>query len=319
MSARKVFFLGRLFAACLMGIPLDAVALDISAESFEEIETHHIFGFTDGADIAPEGHKELQFITRVDHGRRAISPLGLGEEELVAAIGRGGFAGAYRMNEQSLEFEHAATGTFEYSFAASGIAHRIRGVDGMDDFTRATFKGFSAEFRYVLVKRGQDLPFGITIQTRPQWGRVSDADGREETAFGTSTRLVVDAELISRRLYGAINLVYEPEIWRPAAAAAWRRGATMGLTGGLVFRVTPRVALGWGLQYYRAHESLGFARLSGQALFGGPTLYVDLTDKLFVSAAFSTQLRGHATGENHALDLANFSTRMGWLLIGFEF
>lgn len=322
-AARRTLCLGRLSAAflsvCVMGNSLQAVAQDNSSEGFEEIETHHIFGFADGADIAPEHHKELQFITNVDHGRRALSPIGLAPEDIVAGVGRGGLAGAYRMLEQSLEFEHALTKSFEYAFGASAIDHRVRGVDGLDDFTGANFKGFSLELRYVLAKRGHDLPFGITLQTRPQWGRVSEADGRAETAFSTSSRLVVDTELVRRRLYGAVNVIYEPEVWRPAGGAGWRRGSTVGVAGGLVYRFTPRVALGWGLQYYRTHDTLGFGRLAGQALFGGPTLYLDLTDKLFVSAAFSTQLRGHAAGENHALDLRNFSTRMGWLLIGFEF
>lgn len=322
-AARKAFHPGRLCAscltACLVGTPLNAVAESISSDRFDEIETHHLFGFTDGSDIAPEGHKELQFITRVDHGRRALSPSGLSSDDVIARIGRGGLEGSYRMIEESVEFEHALTTSFEYSFGASMINHRIRGVDGFDDFNGTNLKGFFAEFRYVLAKRGEDLPFGITIQTQPQWGHVSDAEGHQETAFATSSKLVVDAELIPRRLYGAVNVIYEPEIWRSTGEFAWRRASTLGVTGGLVYRLTPRLALGWGVQYYRTHASLGFGHLTGQALFAGPSLYVELNDRLFVSAAFSTQLRGHASGETHALDLAGFSTRMGWLLVGFEF
>ncbi len=322
-AVRKALGLDRLslscLSACLMGNPLNAVAQSITSDRFEEIETHHIFGFTDGSDIAPEGHEELQFITRVDHGRRALSPLGLSSDEVIARAARGGFAGSYRMIEESVEFERALTKSFEYSFGAATINHRIRGVDGFEDFTGANLKGFFAEFRYVLAKRGEDQPFGVTIQTQPHWGHVSEADGRQEMAFATSSRLVVDAELIPRRLYGAVNVIYEPEVWRSTGEAVWRRASALGVTGGLTYRLTPQVALGWGVQYYRTHSSLAFDHLTGQALFSGPTLYVELTDKLFVSAAFSTQLRGRAVGETHALDLADFPTRMGWLLVGFEF
>lgn len=304
---------------CLAGNPLNAVAESISMDRFDEIETHHIFGFTDGSDIASEGHKEFQFITRIDQGRRALAPRGLADGDFLERAGRGGLGGDYRAIEQAVEFEHTPGKSFEYSFGASALAHRIRGVDGFDDFTGTNFKGFFAEFRYVLSKRGEGRPFGVTIQTQPECAQDSDATGLRGTGLATSSRLVIDTELIPRRLYAAMNVIYEPELWRTAGAPSWERASTLGLTIGSTFRVTPRWALGWGFQYYRVHAGLGFDHPKGEALFGGPTLYVELTDKLFVSAAFSMQLRGHAAGENHALDLASFTSRMGWLLIGWEF
>lgn len=322
-AARKASCLGAppafWLSVCLAGNPLHAAAENFSSDRFDEIETHHIFGFTDGSDIASEGHKEFQFITRVDQGRRASAPQGLADDGFLARAGGGGFDGAYRAIEQSVEFEHTPGKSFEYSFGAAALGHRIRGVDGFDDFTGASFKGFFAEFRYVLAKRGDGGPFGVTIQTQPEWAQASDATGLRGTALATSSRLVVDAELLPRRLYAAVNVIFEPELWRGAGAAAWQSASTLGLTIGSAYRVTPHFALGWGFQYYRTHTGLGFGHPRGQALFGGPTLYLEVTDKLFVSAAFSVQLRGHAVGENHALDVANFTSRMGWLLVGLEF
>lgn len=286
---------------------------------FGDIETHRIFGFTDGADIDPAGHKELEFTTNIDYGRRAASSLGLSQEDAIAGLGQGAFAGAYRAIEQSVEFEQTPTDRFEYSFGAAGLHHRIRGVEGMENFTGTNLKGLSSELRYAFAKRSKRSPFGVTVQTDLDWSQASEDEGRLETGFALSSRLIVDAELIPRRLYGAVNLIYASEIARARGEAAWSRSSTLGVTGGLAYRVTPKVAFGWGLQYYRTHESLGSNRLSGQALFGGPTLYVEFSDKLYLSFAFSAQLRGHAAGETHRLDLTNFSKRMVRLLIGYEF
>ena len=88
----------------------------------------------------------------------------------------------------------------------------------------------------------------------------------------------------------------------------------------MTYRVTPQVALGAGLQYYRAHaDGFWFNKLEGQALYAGPTLYARLDRKVFVSAAFSAQVRGHAEGENRSLDLTNFSRYMARLQFGVEF
>ncbi len=74
------------------------------------------------------------------------------------------------------------------------------------------------------------------------------------------------------------------------------------------------------MQYYRLHsDGFWLNKLEGQALYAGPTLFMRLDKKIFVSAAFSTQLRGHAEGESHALDLTNFSRYMARLQLGVEF
>jgi len=296
-----------------------ALFTPVSSDKFHEIETHYIFGFTDGADIDAEGEKELEFITLTKFGKRRllVDPTA---DDFVARLSHGGFDGYYRSIEQKVEFEHTLTQNFQYSLGVIGSNYRIRGIDGLDDFTNTSLRGLSGEFRYVLVGRGEGSPFGVTLQVEPEWGHVSGGSGQQETAFDVESKLIVDTELIANRVYAAVNLLYEPELSRGLGEDKWERESTLGVTGGLTYRLTPQIALGGGLQYYRHHGlDFGFDHLDGQALFAGPTLHVRLTKKIFLSAAFSTQVTGHAAGEFRALDLANFSRHMARVQVGVEF
>ena len=91
------------------------------------------------------------------------------------------------------------------------------------------------------------------------------------------------------------------------------------MLGGLTYRITPKDALGAELEYYRAHEGLGLNTLAGDALYGGPTFHMQVTNKFILSAAFSTQITGHAAGNANFLDLTNFSRNKALLRAVFEF
>jgi hypothetical protein len=95
--------------------------------------------------------------------------------------------------------------------------------------------------------------------------------------------------------------------------------AIVSVTTALAYRLAPNVVLGGELEYYRAHNSLGFGDFAGHALYVGPTLFVQLTNKILLRAAFSTEIAGHAVGESGPLDLTNFSRNKALLYAEFEF
>ena len=97
------------------------------------------------------------------------------------------------------------------------------------------------------------------------------------------------------------------------------RASTLGVLGALTYRIMPKVALGAELEYYRAHEGLGLNTLAGDALYVGPTCHMQVTNEFILSAAFSTQIAGHATSENFGLDLTNFPHQQGNLKFEIEF
>jgi len=133
--------------------------------------------------------------------------------------------------------------------------------------------------------------------------------------FTLSFRDVED--LLAER--GALNLIYTHEIEREFGSPDWKRASTLGVLGALTYRIMPKVALGAELEHYRAHEGLGLNTLAGDALYVGPTFHMQVTNKFILSAAFSTQIAGHAAGNANFLDLTNFSRNKALLRAVLEF
>jgi opacity protein-like surface antigen len=288
------------------------------SDKFHEIDTKYLFGFTDGADIDAEGEKELEFRTLADFGRRRriLSP---DDADFVPQM-LGRYQGSYRAISQKVEFEHTPTQNFQYSLGVSGVHHHIRGVDGFDDLDNVSLGGLSAEGRYVILGRGPASPVGLTLQVEPEWGHVSEMSGQQEHSVELETKLIADTELIANRLYAATNLLYLPEVSRGFGETKWGRESTIGVTGALVWRATPGVAIGGDVQYYRHHtDGFWLNRLDGQAVYVGPNLHLRLSKKIIMTAAFATQLRGHAAGEDHAYDLLNYARHRAQLRFIVEF
>lgn len=287
-----------------------------ASHAFHETDTHYLFGFTEGADIDAEGEKELEFETTISAGkrRRLITP---GDPASLLGFNGGS---AYRVIAQKVEFEHTPSQNFQYALGVTADSHYIKGIDGLDNVNNVNFRGVSGELRYVLLGRGPASPVGVTLQVEPEYGHVSGTSGQSETALELETKLVVDTELVPNRLYGALNLVYEPELSRGVGEYKWGREATFGVTGAMSYRITPQIAFGGSVEYYRHYaDNFLFDHLDGQALYMGPHLFVRLDRKLFVSLAFATQVSGHAAGETFSTDLSNFSRNKAKIHFGVEF
>lgn len=272
-------------------------AISVS-DPYRELETKYLFGFAKGTDIGAEGEKEIEFETTATFVRRG---------------------GQYRVIEQEIEFEGVPTQFFAYELSAHGISHRIRGVDGFDDLSRTTFSGLSTDLRFLLIGRGPGSPVGLTISVQPEWARIDGASGVRTQNYNATFRLAADTEIIPNRLYGVINLLYQPEVAKEMGATSWTRSSTLGVIAALAYRIAPRVTVGGELEYYRAYDGLAFKTLNGQALYAGPTLHIQFTNKVFLAAAFSAQLTGRAVGERFGLDLTNFERYHANLKLGFEF
>jgi outer membrane putative beta-barrel porin/alpha-amylase len=265
---------------------------------YNEIETKYIFGFTDGSDIGAEGEKAIELETngafRKRHGR-------------------------YSAIEQEVEFEAVPTQFFAYELSGHGTAHAISGVDGLDNLHRVTPSGLSARFRYLLIGRGPGSPIGLTITAEPEWSRVDGTSGMFTRSIESTFKILADTELIPNRLFAAGNLSYAPEIEKAVGDPVWTRSSTFGTSGALAWRFTPKITVGAEAQYFRAYESFGFKRFQGHAVYVGPTLHIQITNKIMFAAAYSTQVAGHAAGDDQPLDLVNFSRHRARLRFEYEF
>ena len=248
------------------------------------IETEHLFGFTTGTDIDPAGAKHL--IADLD-GRFAKQ------------------GGSYAALSQRFEYAFTPWQDFHVGLSASFAAHSISGVEGLDDRRSAAFEGFGIELRQRLLDRAQ-APFGLAIVAEPHWARLDEVSGDPATKFAIEFTVAADRELIKDKLFGAMNLIYEPEWVRVTATGQTERESTLGVSLAAMTQVMPSVFLGGELRYLRKYEGAALNSFAGEAVFLGPALFINVNDRLAVAAALSTQIAGRPAGGSAALDLENF-------------
>jgi hypothetical protein len=265
-------------------------------DPFHELETKYLFGFTEGADIGAEGEQSVEFETTAGFQRRS---------------------GRYSSIEQEIEYEGVPSQFFGYELSAHFNGHDIAGVDGLANAQGVGFSGLSTELRYLVIGRGPGSPIGLTLIASPEWARIDDF-GQPIADYSSALGVVADTELIANRLYGALNLVYTPDIAK-SPGQSWQRSSTTGATSGLAYRLTPKITGGGEVEYYRAYDGFALQSPQGQALYLGPTLHVQFTGKTMLAAAFSSEVAGRATGESHVLDLTNFPRYRANLKLEFEF
>jgi hypothetical protein len=265
--------------------------------AFGEIETKYIFGFTEGSGIGLEGEKEVSAETIAALGKRA-----------------GRFFGA----ETKLEFEQTPSQFVELEFGALLSSHAIANVPGLDDRHAVGFGGLFGELRYLLVERSASSPISVTFSAEPVWRRIDETSGEHVTNFEFETRLAADYELVENRVFLAFNALYEPETTR-TPEGSWEKEATLGVSTAIAFRLAPSVLMGGELWYLRHYDTIGLGAFTGDAVYFGPTLYLQLSRKAFLSAAWNVQVAGREVGQPGSLDLADFSRHRAKLKLAVEF
>jgi hypothetical protein len=102
--------------------------------------------------------------------------------------------------------------------------------------------------------------------------------------------------------------------------SGWEKESTGGVSGALSYRIVPAVFIGAEVWYLRHYEGTWFNTFTGDALFVGPTLYVQLGRKAFMTAAWNVQVEGHEVENPSAsLNLSEFSRQRAKLKFAVEF
>lgn len=280
-----------------MASAITAKARDDAAPVYREIETKYVFGFTTGSSIGLEGEKEISSDTIDGIGRRD---------------------GRYFATQTKLEFEHTPTQFMQIEFGALLMTHSIRNVTDMDDRNSRNVGGLFGELRYLVIGRGPGSPFGVTVSVEPVWRRIDETGGERVRNFELETKLSIDTELIKNRVYWGVNAIYEPE-WTRTGMGEFEKETSFGFSGAIAFRPVPEVFVGGEVGYFRHYDGIEFNTFTGDALFVGPTLYVQLARKVFMTAAWATQVRGHAVDDPNPLNLADFPRNRAKLKFAFEF
>ena len=290
MNARK-------WLAILLGLLVAPVIVAHAREGEKEVDTQFIFGFTAGADVGDLGEKEI-------------------EHQTIARFGKG--EGSYAAFSDQLRAEFVPTRNFRFEIGVPVAFHNISGLTDLDDRRHGRFDGLVTEFRYRLLDR-EHAPFALTIGAEPHWGRVDETSGEPVNNYGGELLIAVDREFIKERVFGALNLIYDPEVTRSRETGLWQREATLGLLASVTTQVRPGVFVGAEARYLRKYDSLGFDAFAGQALFVGPTMYVRFSKTLAISGAWGIQAVGHAVYIPGSLDLTNFTHHQALFRLEYNF
>ena len=128
--------------------------------------------------------------------------------------------------------------------------------------------------------------------------------------------------MIQNRLYLGSNLLYEPEATHDPdhLGIGWVKESKGGVSGALAYRVVPQVVVGVETWYLRHYDGAFFNTFTGDATFVGPTLFVQLSPKMFMAAAYDWQVVGSDVADPTAkLNLSEFSRQRAKLKVAVEF
>jgi hypothetical protein len=267
-----------------------------AADTYREIETKYIFGFTEGSGIGLEGEKEF-------------SP------DIVTSVGKR--AGNYSATETKLKYEFTPNQYVQFELGPIVASHQIRNVPNLDDRSETSFGGAFVEFRYLLFSRPSS-PLAVTLAIEPEWHRTDPTSGQLVENYGLETRINADLELIPNRSYLGFNFLYEPETTRDATGV-WTNESTIGASAALALRIHPSVVIGGEAWYLRHFDGIGLNTFTGDAIYVGPNVYLQITRKVFVTAAWNTQVSGHEIGDPGKFNLTDFSRQRAKIKLAFEF
>lgn len=293
-------------AAVASGLFLVAVVISTStalgqskkpAGNGGEVDTEHLFGFTQGSDIGEAGERELEADSTGRFGRRD---------------------GSYSALSTAFEAKYTLSENLRIATSATFAYYDIVGVTGLDDRRLLALQALALELRYRLLDR-ERAPVGLTFGVEPHWGFVDDVGGAPADRYGAEFFIAADRELVAGRVYGAVNLLYEPELTRLHGASQAERESMLGISVAVAAQVRPGMFWGAEVRYLRRYDGLALDSFGGHAVYVGPTLYARLSEKMWVSAAWSFQVAGSAFGVPGALDLTNFDRQQAKLRFGLDF
>lgn len=266
--------------AAALALPLLATALPASAD----VDSEHLFGFTEGTDIGTPFQPEA-------------------EVELLGRLGRA--TGNYSATSVTATLKYPLSESFRVAPAVTFTRFDVSGVPDFEDRNVIGVERLALEFRWRPFDRETSL-FGLTFVATPFVGFIDELTGAAGDSWGGTFIVAADRALIPNRLFAALNLFYDFGRARDYATGLIVDGSEMGMAAAATTRVADGVYLGGEVRYLRAFDSMAFGNLVGQAVFVGPTFYAALGRGASLSGAWNIQAWGQTTGLDPGLDLTVF-------------
>ena len=275
----------RLAAGVLAGLALAGPA---AQRAGAEVDSEHMFGFTEGSDIGAVRQLEA-------------------EVEEVARWGREG--GTYSAFSSTLNLKYPITDYFRIAGGLTVTRFDSYGVTGVDDINAFAFDRFTAEFRWRPLDR-ETWPVGLTFVAAPFYGFVDDVSGAQASAFGATLIAIADRELIHDKLYGALNLVWQFQRAQPYATQTIEDASLLGFAASFSTRIADWLYLGGEARYLRAFDGMALNTLAGQAFYVGPNFYLPFAKGMSLSGGWNIQAWGQSSGAASNIDLTNFESQV---------
>lgn len=253
-----------------------------------EVDSEHMFGFTEGSDIGAVRQLEAEI-------------------EEVGRWGREG--GTYSAFSSILNLKYPITDYFRIAGGVTVTRFDSFGVSGIDNINAFELDRLTLEFRWRPFDR-ETAPVGLTFVAAPFYGFVDDVWGAQASAFGATLIAIADRALIRDKLYGALNLVWQFQRAQPYATQIIEDASLLGFAASFSTRNADWLYVGGEARYLRAFDGMALNTLAGQALYVGPNFYLPVAKGMSLSGAWNIQAWGQGTGAASSIDLTNFESQL---------
>jgi hypothetical protein len=237
-------------------------------------------------------------------------------DQTYVAGGRGGKAFGYVGTAQvsGSFFPCFEVGPYLYYGIAGTKPYRLNETQG-------TLLGGGVEMKYKVLGRGTH-GIGMTLAVSPNFGAYNGFTvyGGHSSVFNNSYRMLVDAELVKGKLYGALNV----ELFQSAYAntvPGFRNLSQFNVRGALSYAVNDAIFVGAETSVQVAKTGMwADGRFRGSAVYVGPTFLWAINSKWTVNGTWATQIAGtDKTGRGAKLGSAVFPVNQARLKVAYTF
>jgi hypothetical protein len=250
----------------------------------DQVDTEHMFGFSEGTDIGEPFQPEAE----------------------LESIGRAGkSAGSFTALTTTANLKYPVSADVRIAPGIGFASYNISGVPDFSDTSAFVFNQAFLEFRWHPIAR-ESHPIGLTFVATPFYGPIDPVTGAGADNYGIDFIAAIDRTVIPDKLYAAVNLLYVLDRTRTWGTSTTIDSSLLGTSAAASGRVLPWLFVGGEIRYLQGYSGLAFAGLTDQAIYMGPTFYLTLGKHASLSGAWEPQLWGQLTGSPSGLDLVTF-------------
>jgi hypothetical protein len=163
-----------------------AACIGVRPGHADQVDTEHMFGFSEGTDIG------------IPHQPEA-------ELETVGRIGKS--AGSFAAVTTTADLKYPVSDTFRIAPGIAFASYSVAGVPDFSDTSEFVLDQALLEFRWNPIAR-EAHPIGLTFVAIPFYGPIGPATGAGADNYGIEFIVAIDRTVIADRLYAAVNLLY---------------------------------------------------------------------------------------------------------------